>query len=290
MRTENNLTIYAGNFIEKTDTQEMIAIKHQRADEKAFKVIADTWQGDKTIDAEVEKHRKNVASLQKDIMSDKASIQELRKQQKQMQGAFGVADGSKEQKDAELLLRHQEGERLSYEEYKYVKQLQEEGLTEYQSQLLVHNKDVVSYKEHMSGLEEQMKQETAIIAAIRLERLKSSPMVKASKQAEEIKEAASEEIVDIVFEEGKEHIEEEQKKREEQAEVMEEKQEEFEARLEKRREKNEELEELTESVLEGETTSGGKDIDQIKQEVKDMVNKMKLVEEDMKGAVVDETL
>ncbi|MBQ4537187.1 MAG: hypothetical protein II994_06170 [Lachnospiraceae bacterium] len=290
MRTENNLTIYAGNFIEKTDTQEMIAIKHQKAEEKAFKVISDTWQGDKTIDAEVEKHRKNVASLQKDIMSDKASIQELRKQQKQMQGAFGVADGSKEQKDAELLLRHQEGERLSSEERKYVEQLQEEGLTEYQSQLLVHNKDVVSYKEHMSGLEEQMKQEMTTIAAIRLERLKSSPMVKASKQAEEIKEAASEEIVDIVFEEGKEHIEEEQKKREEQAEVMEEKQEEFEARLEKWREKNEELEELTESVLEGETTAGGKDIDQIKQEVKDMVNKMKLVEEDMKGAVVDETL
>ena len=52
------------------------------------------------------------------------------------------------------------------------------------------------------------------------------------------------------------------------------------------------MEDLTENILDGvqAVQEDGADMEKAKQEIKDMMNKMKLVEEDIKGAAVDKSV
>ena len=83
-----------------------------------------------------------------------------------------------------------------------------------------------------------------------------------------------------------------QKKKEEQerAEKLEEVQEEKEAFIEKQKEKREETEKLLENMPIEELVHMGQLKDEIKQEIKNIVSEMKLVVEDIKGALVDESV
>ncbi len=152
-------------------------------------------------------------------------------------------------------------------------------------------------KEEKKALQEQydnclqdMKVEIATISAIQIERLKHSPMADAKKQAEEIMEQASKDVLGMLVEESKEHLDEEQEVREEQAEALEEKREEQEAFIEAQKEKKQAGEELIEEIPVEEMLT----LEQVKQdvqkEVQNIVDKMKLVAEDIKGAVVDQSV
>ena len=103
-------------------------------------------------------------------------------------------------------------------------------------------------------------------------------------------EEASEEIVGMLFEEGKEHLDEEQKLREEQAEKIEKEKEEQEAFIEAQKEKKEAAEELTEEMPMEEMLTLEQAKTDVQKEVQNIVDKMKLVAEDMKGAVVDKSV
>jgi Spy/CpxP family protein refolding chaperone len=94
----------------------------------------------------------------------------------------------------------------------------------------------------------------------------------------------------MLFDEGKDHIDEEQKKQEEQAEALKEKKEEQEELIEKRKEDREEAEELTEEIIQGTDDVSGKTLSEVQQELKEILDKMKLIDEDIKGAQVDEVL
>lgn len=110
-------------------------------------------------------------------------------------------------------------------------------------------------------------------------------MLKAQDAAEDVLEAASDEILGMLMEEAKDHIDEEQEKREEQAEKIAEKKEEQEEQLEKSKEQNDELEEVTEAIREA--SEDGADV---QKELDDILNKLKLLKEDLKGAKVDQML
>lgn len=286
-RDSGNNTIFSGNL---NIQQDSVLMKKKMAQEKALKVIGDAWNGDRSIDEEVNLHREKARQLREDIKFEKDMIGAIRDREKEMQQNYGVADDSEEQKDAQLLLRWQEKDTLTEEEAERVEELQQNGLTEYQSSLLELNEDVVKHKEIADKAQQELEQENAIVRGIRLERLKSSPMLKAAKQAEKIKEAASEEIVNMLMEEGKEHIDEEQEKREEQAQEIKEKKEEQEELIEKRREDKEETEAFIEEILSEEILNPSQVQADIKKEIQNIVNKMNLVVEDIKGAAVDETL
>ena len=115
-------------------------------------------------------------------------------------------------------------------------------------------------------------------------------MVKARKEAEAILDAASKEIIGMIMEEAKDTIDEESKENQEKAEKLEEIQEEKEAFIEEQKEKREETEELLENMPMEEMLDMGQLKDEIKQEIKNIVSEMKLVAEDIKGALVDESV
>ena len=287
-------TVFAGQLNENT-LQNRILQKKQEAQKQAMKIVGDVWKNEQKIDDDMRERREHVKTLRQENKEANASIKEIKDRQAELQEEYGVADDSKEQQDLELLRRKRDmmsgkGGGLTQEEFMYAAKLEAEGLTEYQQRQLDYD-DLKSYYEKIVDENDKMiKQENAIIRATSLERLKKDPMVDAQKQAEEIKKAASEDIIGMVVEDAKDHIDEKQEEREEQAETLKEEREEREKLLEAQKEKREEQEALLEDIPTEEIIS----LDQIKadvqREIQDIMNKMKLVAEDIKGAAVDQNV
>ena len=87
-------------------------------------------------------------------------------------------------------------------------------------------------------------------------------------------------------------LDEEAEKEKEKAQAQKEKEEELQERIDAVKEKKKEEEELTEEILDeaAKATSTMTDVNAAQQEIKDMMNKMKLIEDDIKGAAVDKSL
>lgn len=280
--------IFSGNLKTNTiTTKNMIQQKKEEAQEKAMKVVGDAWNGDKTIEADLQLRRDRVRELNMENKDLREKVKDVGDQQESLKNKYGIVDGSKEQEDLDLLRRVNRGEGTE-EEAKRAEELKAEGLTEYQEHQLSLDQVAEEYQRLIDKNECEAFQENATIRSIALERLKYAPMVKAEKQADEIKEAASQEIIGMVMEDAKDHVDEEQEKREEQAEKIKEDEEAKEELLEKRKEEKEEREELIENLPMEEMITLNRDKTDIQKEVQDIVDKMKLVAEDLKGAVVDQ--
>ncbi len=105
-----------------------------------------------------------------------------------------------------------------------------------------------------------------------------------------IEDAASKEIMGMLVDDAKEHIDEEAEKEAEKAKEKKEKEEELEEKIDAVKEREKEQEELTEEIVESaqDLTVTTSNINDAQKDIKDMMNKLALVEEDMKGATVDE--
>ena len=94
----------------------------------------------------------------------------------------------------------------------------------------------------------------------------------------------------MLMEEAKEYVDEKSEENQEKAEKLEEKQEQMEEFIEAQKEKQDETEEIWEEIPVEEILDMGQLKDEVKQEVKKIINNMNLVVEDIKGAMVDESL
>ena len=290
-----NKNIFAGGLNQKFDP---IAQKRQQAREQAMKIVGDTWAGDKKIDDDIEGRRNRILQLRGEIRQARGSVREIEEQREALRESCGVEADSQEQRDLELLAKEMDAKTpwkqvsLTKEEGERIEQIRAQGLTEYQERSLEMKKGAEYYENQINEMKKEIEMENSIIRATRLERLKKDPMVKAQKQAEEIMEAASEEIVGMLADEAKDHIDEEMEEKKEAAQEKAEEAKELEEKLEKIKEKKEDQEELAEAI--GELTEQTLQLDGVKtdiqEEIKDIVNKMKLLEEDIKGAVVDTTV
>lgn len=255
-KQEERKTIFAGDLNNQGNSlQDRIEQRKQEARKQAMKVVGDVFGGDKAIDDDIENRRRNVKELQEDrqrLLEDKAGVDTRRED---LEKAYEAGEISLEDYTAEK-------DNLKEEEKERVRELDENEI--------------------------QTLQENATIRGIQNERLKKHPMVDAQQQAEEIMEAARDDIIGMVQDEAKDHIDEEAEKREEQAEELKEEKEEQEERLEKQKERRKEQEELLEDMPMEEMLTLDKIQSDVKQEVQNILNKMKLVAEDIKGAVVDE--
>lgn len=285
---------FAGN-LPKSELQDQIALKKQEARRQALKVVGDAWGGDRSIDAQLDIHRENIRRLEQDYKDANDQIQELTKQQEDMKAASGITDDSQEQKDLELLRKDAASRNggkvsLTEEERERCEELYRNGLTEYQKEQLSIDSIKADYQRMTERSKLEIEGENAIIRGIRQERLKSAPMIDAAEQAEDIMEASSQEIIGMVVEDAKEKLDEEQEEREEKAEELQEQKEEQEAFIEAQKEKKEEQEEILEDMPAKEVISLEQVQNDVQNEVQNILNKMNLVIEDLKGAVVDKNL
>lgn len=291
---EKTNSYFAGNLNQDLFSNK-VQQKKKEAQEKALKIIGDTWENDRSIDMDILERREKVADLQKENEESQKQIDEIQQMQKELQEQYGIENDSQEQKDLQLLRKKKEwmkgkGTSLTKEELEYTEKLEKEGLTDYQTRQLEYDNQKSFFQENIDKNKKEIVMEYAIIRGIRLERLKQDPMVKAQEQAEEILEAASKEIISMVVEDAKEHIDEKQEKEEEKAEELKEKKKEQEAFVETQKEKKTEQENLLDEIPMEELLKMPQMKEEVKKEIQNIVSKMKLVAEDIKGAMVDKSV
>lgn len=311
-------TIFIGDLNVKKDP---VTQRKLYAQQKAFKMISDAWDGDRKIDRNVQDIRDQLVQLHEEKETNLAVIAEGDAQKEALRQQYGVDPDSQEQKDLELLekkadaLRHPGEIVLTDEERARLKDLEGSSLTEYQERCMEIDGFQQFYEKKNDLIDDKIEVCNGSISAIRLERLKFREMQKAQTRADAVIEAAGKEIVGMLMEEAKDHVDEEyeetreeaEEKAEEKAEEEEkianrkEEQEALENRIDEAQEKSEEREELRrdaeersreDAVLLNDILDAGMgpsgNVSDAQVDVKNMLHKMKLLEEDLKGSAVDE--
>ena len=240
--------------------QDKIAERRKAAQEKAMNIVKAAFAGEQLLDASVDEMKTSMEKGQEEMLTAKAEINRIEEEKEKLKG----------------------NNFLSSEEYE--RELEELNKAE----------------SHFKGLiQDGKKYEDRTLQAlsdIKIERAKSNPMVDATKEAEAALKTAGKEIVGMLFEEAKEHMETELEKKQEAAEEKAAEEKELEERIEAMRaEKDEEKDAETPAVeqLERSTRRMVKIAEtgqEIQKELKNVVDRMKLDLEDLKGAAVDETL
>lgn len=255
-------TIFAGDFQGNLTLQERIQQRKEKARQDALKIVRDAWAGDQAIDQGMDESREHIRQLQeenKQVQEDQREAEQLRQE---LMERYGVSEDTPLDKQPE----------------EYRERMQElDERQKYNKEILTSNRNDIIM-------------ENAVIRETKLAKLKRKPentMVGAREWAEEVLEAASDDIIGMVVSEAKEHLDQEQAEREEKAEKIKEEKERLEELQEKREERQEELEELVENAPIEEMVELDQSKENIQQEVQNIVDKMKLVAEDIKGALVD---
>lgn len=312
VQAEGRKSIYAGNAA----FADPIAQRREEARRQAWNVVKNAWDSDRYVDDSIQSKRDHYAELAKLREELRAGLSDADSQKESARELFAVSKDSKEQQDLELLEKEQDikngvlHEGLTEEELARLEEIHKTPLTEYQSYVLEVNDRAGELKKQLEDAEKQMRDDTANINRMKVARLEEHAMVDAQKAADEIMDAANKEIIGMLVEDAKDHVDEQTEETKEKAEdAMQEK--------EKREEELEEIkleraiqramvEGTDEAVEKAERIKRQKDAEEIQlddmvdiasaaatqkdvnQSLSDIKSSMKVLEADLKGLQVDE--
>ncbi len=230
-------TVYAGNLNVHPDS---ITLKKKQAQEQAMKVLTDTFNSDKKADQGMDDMSAEMQGLKDANAGYYKELDQIRGEKQELMERYGVTEDSTEYS----------------EEYRQQIQELEERENLYSGYIDENNASIKAISSSINDM--------------RIERLKSDPMVDAGKQSEEILKAANKDVYGELVKEAKNHIEE--KAEEEKAEKRDEKE-----------------EEDTQETIETLDSYNNPD-PEIKKEIDDILDEFKLMQEDLKGAAVDKNI
>lgn len=212
----NRKTFFAGNSNLVNDP---IAEKRKEAQEKAWKVVSDAWDADKAIDKSIEDRQNHYNEMLEIVKEAQSHLKDINAQVDALKEEYGVT------------------EEMSFKDWP----------SEYKQRYLELNKQASAFGAQIYDAQKYMKDDIADIKAIAQERLKSDPMLDAQKTADAIEAAVNEEIIGMVMEEAKDHIDEKMEEAQEEAQEKAEEEEAKEEKLELQRE----IRELQKAIAEG---------------------------------------
>ncbi len=298
-RSNNNPSKSSGtsiNGISFAMQNDPIAAKREEARKKAMKIIGDAFTNDRKIDEDLDARSEHIRKL-KAVQNDaNKAINEIESDRVALRDEYGIDANSQEEKELQLLEKEfrarQKGSdvQLTKEDMEEIAKIKAKGLTEYQSRSMEMLDYEKPYLDAAYEAKQDIEEENLTISAIKRELEKNTGMLKAQDRADAIEDAASKEIMGMLVDEAKEHIDEEAKESEEKAKEKQEKEEELQEKIDAARERRKEEEELTEDIVESaqDLNVTTVNINDAQKDIKDMMNKLALVEEDMKGAAVDQ--
>jgi len=275
-----------------------IASKREEAKKRAMDIVGKAFTNECKLDDELDGKRQKIKDLLAENGAAGREIREYENMRNELRERYGVDADSQEEKDLKLLEKEMNSHRpdsqipLTEDDYRELERIKKSGLTEYQERSL----EILGYegqaKDTIYHNNLEIQTENAIISATEIERVKSHAMLDAQEQAEVIMDAASKEIVGMLIDEAKDHIDDEFEEEIDKAKEKAAEKKELEERIEKIREEKKDKEEITEDILEGaaDVSKNTTELENAQQEIKDMMSKMKLIEEDIKGSAVDKTL
>ena len=287
--------------------EDPVAKRREEARKQAWKVVENAWKNDRSVDDTIQSHRDSYAELENRKKGALAAIDETNQQKEALR---------EQQQDLLLLEKEQDykngvlDEGLTDEEYDRLAEIHKKPLTGYQKQALELNNYAAGHKREIRRADYGMTAEKQNVSRIKLERLKTHAMVDAQGAADDIMDAANDEIIGMLVQEVKDQQDEKMDEAKEKAdEAMKEK--------EKREEKLDEMkleraieramiEGTDEAVEEAERIKRQNDSPDIQmtdmvdladsadlkksvdQNLGDIKSSMKVLEADLKGIKVDE--
>lgn len=318
---QRGAVIFAGDLPLHKDA---ITLRRQQAQKMAMKFVQDAWNGDRKMDQSIEEYRVLGEEQRKELKLNKDKIAECDARKENLRESCGVKKDSQEQKDLELLeRRHYPGNRefadldFTEEERKRLKELEGGPLTEYQQKCLEIDGEEQIFRIRAGKAESAIKSYYGAIRSIKRERLKHHEMEDAQNNAEKVMEQAGKDIQGMLMDEAKDHVDEsyeetreeeeekaeEKEAEEEKIELRKEQKELMEARIDEAREESHEAEEAQraqeknareEAAFLKDMSEAGMNVagagDSVKAEIKDILQKLKLIEADIKGIEVDEEI
>ncbi len=235
-----------------------IAERRREAQEKAMKVVQNAFVGELSLDESVAEMEESMEKGKEEMLAYKAELNR-------------IAEEKEKLKEDGFLTEEEYGRELA--------ELNKAG-------------------QHFAGLiAEEKKYEEHTLRALRdikIERAKQSPMVDATEQAEDILAEAGKDMIGMLVEEAKEHMETEFEKKQEEAEEKAAKEKELKERIEAMKAEKEEKKEKDSPAIEGLEASTMQMVkiaetgEAVQKELKNIVDQLKLDLEDLKGAAVDE--
>lgn len=314
-KQQRKATIFAGELPLNKDP---IALRRQQAQKKAMKFVQDAWNSDRKIDQSQEEIRELQKTQWEEAEYNHKRVLECENRKENLRQKYGVDEESQEQKDLELLMReshYDPNHPFTEEEEARLEELRGQPRTEYQKKCLEIDHEQLIFESREESASSYAAYLQSSLTDMKIERLKFHKMTDAQNDAEKVMEQASEDIQGMLIEEAKDHVDETYEEKREEAEKMAEEKEAEEEKIELRKEQKELMEARVEEArtdsheaesaqkeqerdareeasLLKDMAEAGMDVAgsgaSVQAEIKDMLNKMKLIEADIKGIEVDE--
>lgn len=294
-------SVFAGRIPVATKADILVQEKRKSVQKQAMQLVSDAWGKDQRADQKIEDKRKLRQNMLSQIEAAKGRLEDFDDAKARLQEQYEIDPDSQEQKDLELLEKYQdylrgvENAGFTEEERDRLKELQNMSRTDYQVEVLKLNEEAGQEKKNIKKLQWQEELLRGAIAGAKNDKLTSKDMLNANEAKDQLMDAASKDIMNLLVQEGKDNIdakvEEDQKKAEEAEEKQEEQQERIEESKENRKDQEKIIEgELKSDKLEMEASFQHQETGQMQQAQKNIqkiLKENKLVDEDLKGIEID---
>ena len=230
--------------------ESLIQQRQGLAKKQALKVVSDAFGGEKKLDAQMQSIKDEIKRLQDEINEKTANTIENDAKLKELQEEYGIDPDSKENQDLTRLAfkANYSKEGLSEEEMS--------SMSEYQQKALYY---VSKNQQNSLDIDRAKSLQAANVQGysdMKSERNKSQDMLNAQEAEEEIMEASNGETIALLTQEAVEHVDEEQEEREEAAKEASEKKKEEKKEEAKKLEKEAAQQEMIENIKEHAAESG----------------------------------
>ncbi len=312
-------TVFAGDMNLRSDS---ILARKQKAQREALKIVSKAFSDDLETDKQQEERLKNIEELKNKNLEGQSQLKDIEDMQGALMEEYGITEDSQEYEDLQFMRKVKDAMKgvgdteLSKEDLTRYSELQKQGITEYQERALSLDREAESIQSQMQKNRNEIGMEEDAYHDVKMERLGKAPMAGAKEDAEKIMEAAGKDIIGELFKEAKDHIdektEEEQEKQKEKAEEKKEEEKEKAIREAEELERKMLMEQAMKSSDSAKVQAAkaraqsqsvqevidGQAIDRIStnvdktaeldKELREIMDKMRLLQEDIKGAAVDD--
>lgn len=287
---KSTTSIFAGDLLKGNQTKSLLEQKREKARKEAMQVVRTQFENDAKIDDDIKSREQKIADLRAEADSYNKSVNEIKKIRDGLQEQFGLSDeeAAEQEKTIALVNKARRAQKngglgqLSMDELERIAGMG--PLSEYQEAALACDENIDYYNGLKDEALKDILQESSIVQETKNAGVKNQGMIKSQKCAEDMLQQASQAIIGDLLEEAKEHMDEEMEELREEAKKAAEKKKEEEALLHRGEEEDNVPEEMYD------VQEARNEQKQIEAELQEIIEKNKLLEEDLKGIAVNQTV
>lgn len=294
-------SVYAGRIQVASKTDILVQEKRKSVQKQAMRLVSDAWGKDQRSDQKIDDKRQLRQTMLSRIEDTTERLKEFDDAKARLQEQYEIDPESQEQKDLELLEKYQDYLKglgtsdFSEEEVDRLEELQSMSRTQYQIDVLKLNEEAEQEKLSIQKMDWQGKNLKRSIVEDKNEQLKSKDMLNANEAKDQIMDAVSKDIMNLLVQEVKDNIDEKTEEDQKKAEKAEEKQEEQQERIDKTKENRKDQEEIIEGELKSDKLEieasfkqqGAGEMEQAQKSIQKILKENKLINEDLKGIEID---